>query len=254
MRLFETHCHLNDMKAFPDTEAAIAEARKSGVHQMVVIGVDVESSRKAQEIAHGHKDVWFAAGWHPNHAGEYATSDLPHIEEMLGDSKCLALGEIGLDYFRDYCPREDQYRCLNDQLDLAASLGSRVIFHCRDAYGDLLDVLEKRETLPYLFHCFAGTKEEGVRCAKLDGYFGVDGPITYKSRDDLRDAIRSLPQDRLVIETDAPWMPPVPHRGKRNHPAWLALVNEGLATSLEMDANECGEMTTRNAERFFGLG
>jgi TatD DNase family protein len=251
--LIDTHCHLNQEKAFPDPATAIAEAREAGVERLVVVGVDSESSRLALELADAHDEVYAVVGWHPNYAHEYRPEHLREVEEMLAHPKAVALGEIGLDFHWDFASSEQQHRALADQLDLAASIDMPVVFHCREAYPQLLETLEGRPPRPYLFHCFTGTAEDARRGLALGALFGVDGPITYKSADTLRETIRTLPLDRLVVETDSPYMTPVPHRGKPNRPAWVVHVNQGLADTLEIDEAACAEATSRNARTFFGL-
>jgi TatD DNase family protein len=139
------------------------------------------------------------------------------------------------------------------QLDLAVRLAKPVVFHAREAYPELLDFLETRPPHPYLLHCFAGDGTDAERALRLGATFGVDGPITYKNADDLRGVIAQIPHDRLVIETDSPYLPPIPYRGKPNRPAYVTRVNEGLAAVLGISPAECAEITTANAERFFNL-
>jgi len=250
--LIDTHCHLNDREAFPLPEVAIAEAVSAGVGRLIVVGIDTESSQYAVELAARFEEVYAVVGWHPNHASQYSKADLDSVRVMLKHPKVVALGEIGLDYFRDHATREQQYKCLLDQLELATETGAPVVFHCRDAYDDLLDVLESRTPFKYLFHCFAGDREHAERAVALDCWFGVDGPITYKSSDSLREILKVVPQNKIVVETDAPWMSPVPNRGQRNKPAWVPLVNAALAEVLGMQQEECAKLTTANALSFFG--
>ncbi len=253
MRLIDTHCHLNDQHDFPDPAAAVQEAAEAGVDRLIVIGVDTVTSESAVELADRFEGVYAAAGWHPNNATEYQTRELQRIEELLAHPKCVALGEIGLDFYRDHSMPGEQYKCLLEQLELAESTGKPVVFHCREANPDLLDVLEKREPHPWLFHCFSGNADNAQRAVELGCMFGVDGPITYPKSDDLRMVFQRLPQDRILIETDAPWMAPAPYRGKRNRPAWITHINERLAEVLELTPEQCAALTTANAERFFGL-
>lgn len=250
--LIDTHCHLNDADAFPDPAEAVREAVEAGVARMIVVGIDTDSSRRAVELADRFEEVYAVVGWHPNHADDYRSEDLPAIGALLAHPKVVALGEIGLDYYRQHASRESQARCLNDQLNLAASLGAPVVFHCREAYGDLLDVLEARPRLKYLFHCFAGNEADAVRCRALDAWVGVDGPVTYPAADALRAVLRGFGHERIVIETDSPWMAPHPFRGKRNRPAWLPMINEGLASALAVSPGVCAARTTSAALGFFG--
>lgn len=249
--LIDTHCHLHDLKAFPFPEEALARAIDAGVGRLIVVGVNPEDWERAVAFAESHTGVFALVGWHPNQTADYTEASLQVLEKLLGHPKVLALGEIGLDYHWDFAPREIQFRALHAQLDLAERLALPVVFHAREAYGDLLGVLEKRRRGSYLFHCFAGTAEEAGRGVLLGAYFGVDGPITYKKADELRRIVAAIPRDRLVVETDSPYLTPVPFRGKPNEPAYVKYVNAGLAAALGLSEDECAALTTENAGRFF---
>ncbi|MBS1713608.1 MAG: TatD family hydrolase [Armatimonadetes bacterium] len=253
MRLTDTHCHLNDGRAFPVPEATVAEAAESGVWRLVVVGVDSESSRRAVEIAEGCDQVYAVVGWHPNYTSDYREGSLKEVRELLDHPKCVALGEIGLDFYRDHASRDDQHRALREQLDLAEDKGVPVVFHCRDAYPELLSVLEGRKGLPYLFHCFAGSDDDAARASGLGSWFGVDGPLTYASAGPLREVVARLPKDKIVLETDSPYMTPVPYRGQRNRPSFLPYVNAALAECWGVTVEECAAQTEANAEAFFGF-
>ncbi len=252
MQLIDTHCHLNDRDAFPIVGMAVNEAMAAGVARMIVVGVDTASSERAVSLAEEFTELYAAVGWHPNHASDYRAGELPTIRTLLAHPKVVALGEIGLDFYRDHASRADQFECLSGQLDLAVETGKPVVFHCRDAYDELLTVLESRPAHKYLFHCFAGSVDAARRGIALGGWFGVDGPVTYKSSGPLRDVLATLPRDRIVIETDSPWMAPIPYRGQRNKPAWVTEVNKGLAEALGLSDEDCAQLTTSNALAFFG--
>jgi TatD DNase family protein len=251
--LIDTHCHLNDPKAFPDPANAIREAVLAEVGTMIVVGVNQKEWRRTVELAEEHDELYAIVGWHPNYTADYHPDTLTELRELLKNPKVRALGEIGLDYHWDYSPRETQFKALHDQLDLARELQIPVVFHAREAYSDLLDVLEQRPPHPYLFHCWAGDADEAKRAVKLDAYFGVDGPVTYPKSDELREVLKTLPSDRLVLETDAPYMSPVPYRGKPNQPAYIPNINAFLAQTLGISAQECAAQTTANARRFFQI-
>lgn len=253
MRLIDTHCHLNLADSFPDPEPAIAEAAEHSVDRIINVGVDLPSSRRAIELAERHEGLYAVVGIHPNSAAGYRPEQLLDIEEMLRHPKVAAIGEIGLDYHWDFATPAQQWTALQDQLDLSESEGKPVVFHCREAYPDLLDLLEKRQRHAWLFHCFAGDLSDARRAVELGGWFGVDGPITYPKANDLREVVRSLPPDRIVVETDSPYLSPVPLRGRPNRPGNVRFVNAGLGASLGIGEDECGRLTTANAERFFGL-
>ncbi len=254
MRLIDTHCHLNDSKAFPDPAATIREAQDAGVEKLVVIGTDEDSSRSAISLADRFDCVFAVVGWHPTSAAHYRSDCLKAIDEMLKHPKVVAVGEIGFDFYWDKSTPEEQERCLTDHMDLARDKGKPVVFHCRDAYDELLTYLEDRPPLKYLFHCFAGDGTHAKRAVALDAYFGFDGPITYPKNEALREIARSVSRDRILVETDSPYMSPVPHRGKPNRPAWVSLVNDGLAAALDLSSEACAEMTTQNAEKFYEFG
>jgi TatD DNase family protein len=244
---------LNLADKFPDPSKAIEDAQDAGVTRMIVVGVDVATSRRALEIAEAHEGVFAIVGVHPNYSCDYRAEQIKDVEEMLGHAKAVAIGEIGLDWHWNYSTPDQQRAALFDQLALAESTGKPVVFHCRDAYPDLLTLLEGRKQLSWLFHCFAGDLKDAERAMKLDCYFGVDGPITYPKAHDLREVVQSLPRERIVVETDAPYLSPAPFRGKPNHPSYVRFVNAGLAASLGMTIEESAELTTKNAERFFRI-
>jgi len=252
--LIDTHCHLNDAEAFPDPGFAVREAVEAGVQTLICVGVDRESSEAAVALADRYAEVFAVVGWHPNYAHTFNASDFEEITKLFQHAKVLALGEIGLDFHWDFATPAQQADCLSAQLSFAESEGHRVVFHCREAYSELLSVLESRsKRLPYLFHCFAGTTEDADRAIRLGAMFGVDGPVTYRKADALRHTLRHIGIDRLVLETDSPWMSPHPYRSERNRPSRLTLIAEGLANCLGLDTKTCIDMTTRNAETWFGL-
>jgi len=249
--MIDTHCHLHDAKAFPEPEAEIAAARDAGVEKVIVVGVKPDDWEAAIAFAERFPEAYALVGWHPNYTAEYDPASLPRLRELLSHPKVLALGEIGLDYHWDFAPREIQHQALREGLDLAVETGMPAVFHAREAYGDLLDILETRPPHPYVFHCFAGTVEEALRATALGAYFGVDGPITYKKADNLREVFRSVPRDRILLETDSPYMAPTPHRGKPNRPSYVPLINVALAQTLEITPEACAAMTTVNAHAAF---
>ena len=253
MMLVDTHCHLNDSKAFPDPASEIEEAIRNGVERLFVVGIEPSSWQSAIELAERFPAVYAIVGWHPNHSVEYTRDTLDHLRTLMQHPKVLALGEIGLDYHWDFASPELQRTTLLDQLQLARELEMPVVFHCREAYPDLLEILEGQRRHPYLFHCFAGNAEDARRAVELDSYFGVDGPITYKKNDELRAVISSLPRDRIVVETDSPYLSPEPFRGKPNRPAHVRVINDRLAQILGISSEDCADLTTSNAERFFRL-
>ncbi|CAN5408940.1 TatD family hydrolase [soil metagenome] len=248
--LIDTHCHIHDPVAFPDPEATLDAALAVGVDHVIVAGTHPEDWHRAVRFAEKHDNVHAIAGWHPTSSLPYA-GDLAELRDVLCHPKVLAMGEIGLDFHWDNVPPDQQRRALVDQLDLAQELNMPVVFHARKAYAELLDILEERPRLPYLFHFFAGNIEEAKRAIALDSYFGIDGPITYKNSEDLRSVVKQLPLNRIVLETDSPYLAPVPMRGKPNQPAFTRYVAEFLVGVLDLPESEIASITTQNAVRFF---
>jgi TatD DNase family protein len=254
MRLIDTHCHLNDFKAFPDPVEVVEEAREAGVDRLVVVGIDEEWSRLAVSLAERFSGVYAAVGWHPSHSPQYTKESLVAIRDLASHPKVVAIGEIGYDFYWKEATRAEQDACLFDHLDLAEELGLPVIFHCREANDDLLSVLEtRRPGVPLLFHCFSGDFSHFERAVALDCWFGFDGPITYPKNDDLRKILARAPRNRILLETDAPWLTPVPYRGKRNRPSYLSHIAAKAAESLSMTKEELAALTTANAEALFRL-
>jgi TatD DNase family protein len=251
--LVETHCHLNDAEHFPDPDSEIAVARAAGVEKLIIVGTDPEDGLRALQIAERHNDVYAIVGFHPNMCASYSTARLSELEPLLAHPKTVAVGEIGLDFYRDHAPRHHQFQALYDQLALARDLDLPVVFHCRDAYSELLDILEGLPPHPYLIHCFAGGEEDAFRACDLGCLFGIDGPVTYKKNDGLRELIRQVGLGRFVLETDSPYLSPVPHRGQPNRPAYLPLIAAAIAEALDISVEFVAEVTTANATRFFRL-
>jgi TatD DNase family protein len=253
VHLIDTHCHLNLADAFPDPDGELMRCRDAGVG-VIMVGLDPPTSWRALELAQRHENAWAIVGRHPNYAHRFDLAELEDYRKMLAHPKAVALGEIGLDFHWDFATYDQQEQVLLAQLDLAEELKVPVVFHCREAYAALLDILEgEPRKLRFLFHCFSGTQEDAARALALGAFFGVDGPITYPKADTLRQVVASLPRDRVVLETDSPYMTPVPYRGKPNHPVNLPLIAEALAHLWQCSAEEAAAQTTNNARMFFGL-
>jgi len=254
MRWIDTHCHLNDPKAFPRVDDDLRELADLGIG-VIIIGVDPESSQHAVELADGHPNAWAVVGRHPNYASSFASSELVRYAELLRLPKVVALGEIGLDWHWDYATPDQQYAALREQMALALEADVPIVIHCREAYDDLLEEFAAMERLPrMIFHCFAGEERHARQALTWNSWFGVDGPVTYPKSSELRDQISNvIPRERLLLETDSPYLTPVPYRGKPNNPRYLPLIGDEVARAWHLDSDEVARITTANAIECFGL-
>ena len=253
-RLTDTHCHLNHSDFDPDCEGAIERARQAGVERIIVAGFDLPSSRRALQLACDYQGVQAALGIQPGAAQEWTDSARDELIAMAHAdvANVVAWGEVGLDYYWDSIPRDIQHRVFSDQISIAVSLDLPLVVHGRDAYNDVLDVLSCYPAARGVLHCFTGTLSEARRAVDGGFYLGVGGIATYKKNDALRDIIRQLPIDRILLETDSPYLAPQARRGKRNEPAYTALIAEAIAPVVGLDIDELARVTTENANRLFG--
>lgn len=249
----DTHAHLDDRAFDPDRAALVADlhARGAGV---ITVGADMPSSRTAVRLAQRHRRIWATAGVHPHVAKTVSPSVLREIERLAQEPKVVAIGEIGLDYYRDLSPRNVQRSAFRDQLALARRMGRPIVLHNREATDDVLATL--REAGPShrgVVHSFLGDVTLAASFLDLGLYLGVGGPITYPANVSLREAVARIPLDRLLLETDCPYLTPVPHRGKRNEPAYVEIVAEAVAALRGESPAAVREATTQNALELFGL-
>lgn len=256
----DTHVQLNFPDYDLDRDMVIGNAKKANVKQFVVPGVDHNSCRTAVHLAHKHPRVIFASvGYHPYEAPK--NPDLSYLETLLSDPKnngyIVAIGECGLDY-HEYngevaTGRKDvQQQLFLDQLNLANSYDLPIIIHCRDAYADIFGVLEKLPKIPKgVFHCFSGSQQDLRIVEQMGFYVGIDGNVTYSKQ--LPFIVPHIPLSMLLLETDAPYLTPIPHRGKRNEPKYIPLVAQKIAELQSKPVSEIMKITTKNAQSLFGI-
>ena len=250
--LVDTHAHLNDRRFARDVDAAVRRAQAAGVVGMVVVGYDLPSSRTAVRLANQYDAVRAAVGIHPHHAKEASPAAMAEIERLAGDDRVVAIGECGLDFYRDLSPRPAQLAAFEVHLDLASRLGLPVVVHCRDAMAETLGTLEGNcPSGGGVMHCFDGTADDVQRVVALPFYVSAAGPLTFRRDGPLAAAIAAVPPDRLVIETDCPWLSPLGHRGERNEPAYVRLVAEAAAAVCGAELPELARRTSQNAARLF---
>lgn len=254
IELVDTHTHLNDDKFADDVPDAVARARAAGVRRCINMGDTLASSKKAVELAHAYEGLFAGVGIHPEEARELTADDDAQLAKWAEDEKVVCIGEIGLDYYwvKDEPTRELQRRIFIHQLDLARQLHLPVCIHDRDAHADTLAILKKEgQGIPTVLHCYSGSVEMAREFLKLGCYLGTDGPLTFKNASKLLNVIRDMPLGRLLVETDAPYMAPVPMRGKRNEPAFVRFIAEKVAELRSMTLADVARATTTNAEAIY---
>lgn len=250
--LIDTHAHLDGAEYASDLEAVLERAAAAGIGPVVSAGQDEATSRATLELAARHPVIRPAAGVHPHHAS--SAGDLRWLRDLVRDAHIVAIGECGLDYHYDFSPRDVQREVFARQLDLAAETSQPVIIHCRESEDDLIEHLRRHYARDRraVVHCFTGTYDFGQALVdEFDVYLGIGGAVTFKKAQSLHDAAARLPLERLVLETDCPYMTPAPHRGKRNEPAYIALTCARLAELRGTTSAAIAQATTDNARRLF---
>ena len=254
--IIDTHAHLDDERYNEDLDEVLANAKKNGVEGILIPGADINDLKKAQEIAHSNENIYFAAGVHPYHHEQY---DEKILREFLKDEKCIAVGECGLDYYRLPDSQEDkkaekiaQQEVFKAHINLAKSVNKPLIVHIRDANDDSKRVLieNSAKDVGGVLHCY-NASEHLLSLANDGFYFGIGGVLTFKNAKNLVDILAKIPLDKLVVETDAPYLTPQPYRGKRNEPAYTKYVVEKIADLLKKDVKDIENLTTNNAKRLF---
>ena len=253
--LIDTHCHL-DMEPFAaDLEAVIRAAAEHGVRRIVTIGIDEASSLRAVALADRYPGVYATIGFHPHDAVGATGAALERLATLATEAKVVAYGEIGLDYVKQYAPPETQRRAFADQLSLARTLDLPVVIHDREAHADCLDLLRKAGPLPRggVMHCFSGDSRLAREVIDLGLCVSIPGVVTFNNAADLREVVRSTSLDQLLLETDGPFLAPVPRRGKRNEPKLLLYTAQMVAELKQVELTEVARATTANAVRLFRL-
>jgi TatD DNase family protein len=252
--LFDSHVHLDDEAFEADRDAMLDRARAAGVSGFVTIGTSLTSSRRAIALAEQHPDVHAAVAIHPHDASDATAEALDELATLARHPRVVAIGETGLDYYRDFAPRDAQACAFRAHLALARRLDLPVIVHNRDAHWDILRILEDEALPRAIMHCFSGSVEIARRCLDRGYYIGLGGPLTYRNARRVLEVAAFVPPDRLLLETDAPYLPPEPHRGRRNEPSHLPLIAQAAARARGVAAGTVAELTTLNARAAFGVG
>ncbi len=252
--LVDSHAHLEMDEFDGDREAVIRRAQESGVDCIVTVGVNLEDSRKAVALAERYDTIYASVGVHPHDVKGIDETTYDLLRELSGSGKVVAYGEIGLDFFRNLSPKDLQIRRFGEQLELAAELGLPVIIHDREAHRETVEMLKGRKgERGGVIHCFSGDYDMAARCLDMGFYISMPGTITYRKSEMLGDVVRKIPLDRLLVETDCPFLSPEPKRGKRNEPAYVAYIARRIAQIKDLSFEEVERMTSQNARDVFGI-
>lgn len=252
--IIDTHCHLYYEEFAQDWDEMLRRAEEAGVSGMVVVGADAESSRQAVEISGRYPNIYGTVGIHPHDAEGVDEATFIALQELAATSpKCVAIGEIGLDFYRNRSPRTEQERVFSRFLTIAKELDKPVVIHDRDAHEETLAMIREAGISRGVMHCFSGDVDFARRCLEQGLYLSIPGTVTYPSNEQLRDVIRAVPMERLLLETDCPYLSPVPHRGKRNEPAYTRITAEKVAEIKGLTLDDVARITTMNAGKLFGI-
>ena len=250
--IFDTHAHYDDEAFDSDRESLILSLKDRGVVGIVSCGCDIASTVANQNLSHSFDDFYFAAGFHPENLEDFSVEDLEKLEPFFADEKCVAVGEIGLDYHWMNSTKEKQRELFVAQIELAKVKGLPVIVHDREAHGDTLDILKATKPSGVL-HCFSGSVEMAREVIKLGMFLGFNGVATFKNARKIPEVIREIPLDRIVLETDCPYLAPEPHRGKRNDSSFIPFVAQRIGEILGISAQEVLDVTNKNARALYNL-
>ena len=253
----DTHAHILDEKFDKDRMDAVKRAVDKGVGLFIEIGCVQNAWAKVLEFADKNENVYCALGIHPQDAKTASDKDFTELERLSMNRKCVAIGETGFDYHYEYSPRQVQKEVFIKQLNAARKCSKPVVLHCREAYRDMIETIKKdlnvNGPIKGVIHCFSGTRSEAAELIALGFLIGIDGPVTYPSAKELRDVVGHVALEKIVLETDAPYLPPQKYRGQRNEPAYIPLIAEQIAQIKKIDIKIVEETTTANAAALFGL-
>jgi TatD DNase family protein len=252
MHLIDSHAHLDFPQFDDDRDVVIARAREAGLTAIVNIGTNLASSRASIALADEYDFIYATVGIHPHDAETANQETIDELRRLAHHPKVVAIGEIGLDYYRDYSPRSAQRQAFRDQLALASALERPVVIHSRDAHSEVFATLHEWEGTGVL-HTYAAGLERLEEAVEMGFSIGISGPVTFSGADHLRAVAKEVPLDRLLVETDCPYLTPVPHRGRRNEPAYVKHVAEAIAETRDESIDRIAGMTTENTRRLFKL-
>ncbi|AIF53862.1 TatD family hydrolase [Pelosinus sp. UFO1] len=252
--LFDSHAHIDDEKFDNDRDQVVARALENGITGIINVGACMASSARSIALTQKYENIYAAVGIHPHDAKDALEDDYEQLAQWTKLHKVVAIGEIGLDYYYDLSPREVQRAVFIRQLDIARQTGVPFIIHDRDAHGEILDILRKEaKGVPGVLHCFSGSLEMAREVLKMGLYISIAGPITFKNAAKLPEIAATVPLERLLVETDSPYLTPHPHRGKRNEPAYVKLVAQQVADLRGIELSALAKATRENIRSLFKI-
>lgn len=249
--LIDTHAHLNMRDYQDDLGEVLRRARDAEVGVIINIGYDLESSQEAVELAREHDFLWAAVGFHPHDADRLTDEGMEALRELAADKKVVAIGETGLDFYRDLSPRDIQRKAFRRHISLAKEVDLPLVVHLRNAQDEGFNILKQEAVSQGIMHCFSGNREQAREAVGLGFYLGFDGPLTYDSPK-LISILKDTPGEKILLETDCPYLTPKPHRGKRNEPSYLRFICEKASSELGISYEDLAGLTTANARTLFG--
>lgn len=253
--MIDTHLHLDFPDFRKDFDEVLENAFNKGLEAMVCVGIDEDSSRRMVKMANGNSCIWATVGVHPHDAARTSENYIQKLKKMSEDPRVIAIGETGLDYYRDRSPRDVQQRVFREQIALAREVNKPLVIHCRDAYRDLMDILihEEAEKIGGILHCYSGDTDFALKSLEKGFYISFSGTVTYPNAVSLRDVVALVPPERILVETDAPFLAPVPYRGKRNEPAFIEATYKKVAEIKKMTVSELNSHCRANLQRLTGI-
>jgi TatD DNase family protein len=253
--LIDSHCHLDDDQFENEQEEVIQRARLEKLLAIITVGTDKTSIQNNLEIAKSHDFIYCAAGIHPHEADDVSREDIDYLEHTIKNKKTVAVGETGLDYYKEFSSKDHQKRLFLKHIELFYEFKKPIVIHCRNAHKDCYEILRSDMPRPSfgVMHCFSGSKEMAKKYLDLGLCVSIAGPVTFPNASDLQELVRFIPLDRLIIETDAPYLAPQEVRGKRNEPSYIKFIAKKIADILGMDPERIAQITSENSKRLFKI-
>ncbi len=251
MKLIDTHCHIN-LKDFNEDFGDVIERIETRLESVINVGFDLKSSEESVKLSNKYESIYATVGIHPHDASTYDGFAEARLRELAKNPKVLAIGEIGLDYYRNLSPKEIQKEVFKKQIELALEIGKPVVIHCRDAYEDTINILKEYKNIKGIMHSYSGSYET-AKILMDRFYFSISGPVTFKNAVTLREMVEKLPIEKILVETDSPYLTPEPFRGKRNEPCYVEYVAKMVAEIKGVSYDEIIKITNENTKKAFGM-